>query len=122
MNNKEKICKAEAILTDFGISAENAPVALQAISQTLLGRDIYDTRKEDKQAICNALCDTLRLTSNGGTDNSLARLIYMPDEEKVRPVFTDGTGQNGYYDINVAGDSGTSMIVDIANQFIKRMW
>lgn len=82
--------------------------------------------REDKQAICDALCATLRLTTNAGSDNALKELRYIKDgnglyTEVVRPVFEDGTGEDGYYDINVSWDSGTAMIVDIANQFIRRL-
>ena len=76
---------------------------------------------ENKQAICNALCEALRLTTNAGTGNKLAELRYIADEEVVRPVFEDGTGENGWYDINVACDSGSAMIVDIA-RWVGRMW
>lgn len=82
---------------------------------------------EDKQAICEALCATLRMTSNGGGRNALKELKYMPEgngryTEAVRPIFEDGTGENGWYDINVAMDSGTAMISDIVRQFVDRVW
>ena len=82
---------------------------------------------ENKQKICDALCETIRLTANGGRGNALKELRYIPEgdghySEVVRPIFEDGTGTNGWYDINVAMDSGTAMIVDIANQFIRRTW
>lgn len=84
--------------------------------------------REDKQAICDALCMVLRMTSNAGTDNRLRELRYLPNreggkyEETVRPVFEDGTGEDGWYDVNVSSDSGTAMICDIANQFIRKVW
>lgn len=82
---------------------------------------------ENKQVICDKLCEALRLTDNAGKNNALIELRYLPYgngtyTEVVRPIFEDGTGEDGWYDINVAMDSGTSVIVDIANQFIKRMW
>ena len=77
---------------------------------------------EDKQAICDAICAAIRLTSNGGTGNPLAELIYLAEDEKVRPVFENGAGKNGYYDVNVAGDSGTAMISDIVDNFVRKMW
>ena len=78
---------------------------------------------ENKQAICDALCQTLRLTDNAGCveGNALKELRYIPEKEVVRPIFEDGTGEDGWYDINVACDSGTAMIVDIA-KWIRRMW
>lgn len=80
--------------------------------------------REDKQAICDALCNTLRLTSNAGAGNALAELRYIDegDRQIVRPIFEDGNGENGWYDINVSWDSGTAMIIDIADQFIKSVW
>ena len=83
--------------------------------------------RENKQEICNAICDALRLTSNAGTGNALKELRYLPEgngrySEVVRPIFEDGTGENGWYDINVSCDSGTAVIIDITNQFIKKMW
>lgn len=83
--------------------------------------------KEDKQAICDRLCEALRLTSNAGTGNALAELRYMPEgnghySETVRPVFEDGTGEDGWYDINVSMDSGTAMISDIIRQFVDQVW
>ena len=76
---------------------------------------------ENKQAICDAICQAIRLTYNGSTGNALKELRYDPELEIVRPVFEDGTGEDGWYDINVACDSGTAMIVDVA-KWIRRMW
>ena len=82
---------------------------------------------ENKQAICDLMCETIRMTANGGSGNPLKELRYIPEgngyyREVVRPIFEDGVGEDGYYDINVACDSGTAMIMDITNQFIRRMW
>ena len=82
---------------------------------------------ENKQAICDAFCEVLRMTSNAGSGNALKELRYIPEgngkySEVVRPIFEDGTGEDGWYDINVSMDSGTSMIVDIVNQFVSRTW
>ena len=78
--------------------------------------------REDKQAICDKLCEALRLTANAGSNNALRELRYIPEIEMVRPIFEDGTGEDGYLDVNVAMDSGTAMIVDITKHFIKRLW
>ena len=87
--------------------------------------------REDKQAICNAFCETLRLTSAAGSPNNnpLIELRYMTREEggrfdeTVRPIFEDHCGEAfGYYDVNVSCDSGIAMIMDIVNQFVKKMW
>ena len=82
---------------------------------------------EDKALICKAICDALRTTSAAGNpdNNPLVELRYIKDEdgeETVRPIFADGTGKNGYYDINVSGDSGIGMWIDITYQFIRNMW
>ena len=82
---------------------------------------------EDKQSICTALCAVLQMTDNAGRDNYLKELRYLPEgngrySEVVRPIFKDGTGEDGYYDINVSMDSGTAMITDIANQFVNKVW
>ena len=87
--------------------------------------------KEDKQAICNAFCETLRLTSAAGspTNNPLIELRYMTREEggrfdeTVRPIFEDHCGEAlKYYDVNVSMDSGIAMIKDIMKQFVNQMW
>lgn len=83
--------------------------------------------REDKQEICNALCETLRLTVCAGTSNALKELRYMPEgngiySEAVRPIFEDGNGENGYYDVNVSCDSGIAVIKDIMRQFVDYVW
>lgn len=89
--------------------------------QELINGFCKEDDMENKQAICDALCATLKLTDNAGTGNKLKELKYIKDKEVVRPIFEDGTGENGWYDINVACDSGTAMIVDIS-KWIRRMW
>ena len=84
--------------------------------------------REDKQAICDAICAALRLTSAAGhpDGNPLVELRYMPEggtyAETVRPIFADGTGENGWYDVNVSYDSGVAMFTDIVNQFVRKVW
>ena len=80
--------------------------------------------REDYQLICNMLCETLKCTLNAGhpANNPLDRMVYLENEGLVRPIFKDGTGESGCYDVNVAGDSGTAMIEDIVRQFVSRMW
>ena len=79
---------------------------------------------EDKQQICNAICEALQYTYNAGCplNNRLKELQYIKEKEVVRPIFVDGAGSDGRFDINVHMDSGTSVIIDIANQFIKEFW
>ena len=85
---------------------------------------------ENKQKICDAMCEALRLTRAAGspTNNPLVELRYLTKEEggryeeTVRPIFEDGCGKNGYWDINVSMDNGVAIIMDIVNQFVKKMW
>lgn len=123
-SRKDRIKSAELLLIENGIDKSAAPALLAEIGKALLGRDVYDPKLEDKQMICSALCDAIILTSNGGMPdgNPLKELRYIPEKDLVRPIFEDGTGSNGYYDVNVAWDSGTALIKDVANQFIGRMW
>lgn len=80
--------------------------------------------EEDKQEICDSILLALWHTYNAGCliSNPLINLQYIPEKEIVRPIFLDGTGKDGSLDINVHMDSGTAMIVDIAKQFIRKMW
>lgn len=82
--------------------------------------------RENRQEICDAFCKMLQLTSNAGnpTNNPIVELRFITNErgEFIRPIFADGSGSNGYYDVNVTMDSGTAMIVDIAKQFVREMW
>lgn len=90
---------------------------------------------EDKQKICDLLCETLKATENAGhpMSNPVVELRFLKrrtvDEngntirnDTVRPIFADGSGKSGHYDVNVDGDSGTSMIKDIVKQFVDRVW
>jgi len=59
---------------------------------------------EDKQAVCDALLSALRTTRAAGDPdgNPLIELRYIPEREIVRPIFADGTGNDGWYDVSVA--------------------
>lgn len=89
---------------------------------------------EDKQIICDKICEALQQTHQfrvGIGGNGLKEFRYIvkgatlePNvryPETVRPIFEDGTGENGYYDINVSCDSGAAMFIDITRQFIERV-
>lgn len=81
--------------------------------------------REDKQTICDALCECLRLTLAAGTGNALRELRYIDDgrgTELVRPIFENGTGENGWYDVNVSCDSGIALITDVVKHFVNRVW
>lgn len=84
--------------------------------------------REDKQMVCDAMCEALKKTSALGDlcGNPLRELKYIPEgngmySEIVRPIFADGTGENGFYDINVSMDSGLGVVIDIVDQFVKYM-
>ena len=57
---------------------------------------------EDKQEICNCVLIALMHTYNAGSfeNNPLIELKYIEEKEIVRPIFLDGSGQNGEFDIN----------------------
>ena len=64
---------------------------------------------EDKQDICDALLDTLKLTRAG---QDITNLVYSSDaygDEWVMVLYTNGTHIN----VNVSMDSGLGMIRDI---------
>ena len=61
---------------------------------------------ENKQKICDLLCDALRLTDAYG---DIEMIAYNESKETVAVVFESGYTRN----INVAMDSGMSMIRDI---------
>lgn len=81
---------------------------------------------EDKQLFLNKLVEALQETSMFGDtrNNMLVELRYLRDNvgnEIVRPIFADGTGSDGYYDINVNCDSCIAMYGDIWKQFVVRV-
>lgn len=72
--------------------------------------------REDKQKICDLLLVTLQETRNG---NDLLSLTFDAETEVVTGKFEGG----GVRRINVACDSGTSMIRDIMNNLrFKKGW
>ena len=79
--------------------------------------------EENKQAICDAFLKTLLLTRAAGYGgNPLKELRYIPEKEIVRPVFEDGSGEDGWYDVHVACDSGIAIIMDLVSQFVRVVW
>ena len=81
---------------------------------------------ENRKEFCNKLCELLQMTKCAGApeSNPLKELRFIETEygEIVRPVFEDGIGENGYYDVNVSGDSNMGILYDVFNHFIKGMW
>lgn len=67
-------------------------------------------KKEDKQAICNALCTALQLTRSG---SDISKIEYHAESEYVTVYYT-----TGHININVALDSGAAMIRDIMRGII----
>lgn len=61
---------------------------------------------ENKQLICNLLCETLQATRNQA---DLKKLRYNDEKETVTITWENG----GQKIVNVAMDSGTAMIRDI---------
>lgn len=83
--------------------------------------------KEDKIQFLNSLRDTLLLTRAAGypLNNPLKELRYIQYDdgtEIVRPVFEDGSGENGYYDVNISGDSNIAILYDVVNYFCRKVW
>lgn len=88
---------------------------------------------ENKQWILQNLCDTLRTTSAAGplgSKNPLVALRYVTDGdmEFAVPIFEDGSGEPnehwpyGYYGVNITGDSGIAIIMDVVNNFVRMVW
>lgn len=78
---------------------------------------------ENKQLFLNKLTEALQETRLFGTGNKLVELRLLKDEHDrdfVRPIFEDGSGEDGFYDINVNMSSCSAMVGDIWNQFILR--
>ena len=93
--------------------------------------------KEDKQKTLDAMLALLRTTSNLGDDryNSLVELRFIPAGTKcdgemsrmvhdgvamddiVRPIFKDGNGESGYYDVNVGANNCMGIIQDVMTNF-----
>ena len=89
---------------------------------------------ENKQYILNKICEALQATRQfhpGTGVNGLKELRYIKRgdsyesnvryEETARPIFEDGTGSDGWYDIDISCDSGTAIFTDVARQFVARM-
>lgn len=97
---------------------------------------------ESKQDVLNAICEALQHTDNAGDPrgNPLKEIRYITDgveddatmspmvhngkttSEIARPIFANGSGESGYYDVCISGDSGTAIFKDIMTQFIDKMW
>ena len=79
---------------------------------------------ENKQEFLIKLCELLRMTNAASTGNPLKEIRYVKSEygEVARPIFENGSGADGYYDINITGDSCIAILMDVVKQFVKRVW
>lgn len=88
---------------------------------------------ENKRDICNAICEALRKTRTFGLGcgNELVEIRYVKKKngrEFAVPIFEDGDGEpnesypHGYYAVNITGDSGIAIWIDITNNFVKKIW
>ena len=80
--------------------------------------------QENKQEFLNKLCELLRMTRSLGMGNALKEIRYVKSEygEVARPIFEDGTGADGCYDVNISGDSCIAILSDVVRQFVRRVW
>ncbi len=83
---------------------------------------MFNGKKENKQECLNYLCKAIMETrANGSEKNNHIQELKLirkegRDEEYVRPIWSDNPERNdGYYDINVTGDSAWAMIKDVIN-------
>jgi len=102
---------------------------------------MYNEFIENKQEVCDAILNLIRLTSNLGDDryNSVIKMEFIPKgtkcegdmskfihngvatEDFVRPIFKDGNGNSGYYDVVVSGDNAMGLIYDVMTKFVFKM-
>ena len=85
--------------------------------------------RENKQVFLDRICEALQETDAArpfiGRNGLLEiRYILKPNGDEIaRPVFEDNPERDdGYYDINISGDSCIGIWYDITKQFIARMW
>ena len=81
----------------------------------------------DRQEFLDEIVKLLRMTSGAGhpENNPLKEIKIVTKEygmEFARPIFEDGTGENGYYDVCIDGDNNMGVLYDVFNKFVKHMW
>lgn len=78
---------------------------------------------ENIQNTMNLLCKTLQTTRmfDPTVGNGLKELKVTADGKFVRPVFMDGAGEDGYYDVNIEGDSTLGAVQDVMKRFVNKM-
>lgn len=83
---------------------------------------------ENKQEFLNKICEALQMTraaAPGRNNNGLVAIKYIckNGDEFARPCFENNPDRDdGYYDVNISGDSCIGIWIDLTNKFIKRMW
>ena len=78
---------------------------------------------EDREMVAKVFGLLLQMTSNGGRGNFIKEMIFEKrdnGDEIVYPLLSNGS--TNWYKINVTGDSGTAMIIDMTNQFVRKAW
>ena len=84
--------------------------------------------KENKQEFLNQICKALQLTdaaAPGRGYNGLAEIKYIQKNgrEYASPRFENNPERSdGYYDVNITGDSCIGIWIDLTKYFIQRMW
>ena len=128
--NEDFVVKVKSVFENEGIGyAAIEPINCGGFEREVPIEILSDIPKfvEDKQKMLDKFLETLRLCSCAGNiiHNDLVELKSFVDEhneEWVRPIFRNGAGKNGYYDVKVSGDSNIAIIMDVVENFVRRMW
>ena len=105
-----------------------SPVEFKSFEREVPFNELYEIPRfeENKQLMLDKFLETLRLCSCAGyiINNDLVELKYINDGENewVRPIFRNGVGKNGYFDVKITGDSNIAIIMDVVEHFVRRMW
>lgn len=73
--------------------------------------------EEDKQAICDKLCEALRLTKAGQSIKSL-EVLYSETLPRREYIIIVRERPEPAQQIEISGDSGVRMIADVMNRVI----
>jgi len=83
---------------------------------------------ENKQEFLNKICETLQMTTQFKPNidhNGLIEIKYIRKEngdEFASPRFEDDPERSdGYYDVNISGDSCIGIWEDLTRRFISKM-
>lgn len=80
--------------------------------------------EENKAVFLNELCELLKKTRALGDPrgNPLSKIEYVVNEngeEFARPIFEDGTGKDGWYDVCITGDSCIAILTDLSRFYSR---